>query len=82
MTDSPGARGKGYSTPEEAALASFKFARVVRVRESDWDCTRAPDAGEVEVEVELATNEPPMEYEYFVHVHREGDLWFQRLGHN
>ena len=61
---------KGYPTPEEAALAGFTFARVVRVRARDWDCALEPEPGQVEVE--LATNEPPMEYPYFVHVHREG----------
>ncbi len=72
---------RGHPTPEEAALAGFAFARVVRVRSpGDWDCTGESEDGEVEVE--LATNEPPMEYQYFVHVHRKGDLWFGGSSHN
>jgi hypothetical protein len=39
------------------------------------DCT--VDIGENGVEVELATNEPPHEYPYFVHVERRHNLWFE-----
>jgi len=70
----------GYATPEEAALAGFRFARVVRVRWDDWDCTLEPEEGHAEVE--LAANEPPMEAQYFVHVHRDGDLWYEEQSHN
>jgi hypothetical protein len=74
--------GRGYPTPEEAALGGFdpRFARVVAARWGDWDCTAEPDG--VEVEIELATNEPPSEYEYFVHVQRRGKLWYEGQSHN
>ena len=70
----------GYATPEEAALAGFESARVVRVRETDWNCIRESDGREVEIE--LAMNEPPTEYQYFVHVYPVGDRWYERLSHN
>jgi hypothetical protein len=35
-----------------------------------------------EAEVELATNVPPYEYSYFVHVERVGGFWEERVGHN
>jgi hypothetical protein len=38
--------------------------------------------GENEVEVELATNEPPIEYPYFVHVERRGERWYVMQDHN
>jgi len=38
--------------------------------------------GEGHADGELATNEPPTEYQYFVHVHREGDLWYEEGSHN
>jgi hypothetical protein len=65
---------RGYPSPEEAALAGFdsRFARIVRVRSQDVD----------HVEVELATNEPPREYPYFVHVERIGELWHEATSHN
>jgi hypothetical protein len=58
----------GYPTPEEAALSDFdpRYAKVVVVREA-----ASPD----DLEVELATNEPPRLYPYFVRVHREDGLW-------
>jgi hypothetical protein len=71
----------GYNTPEEAALAGFPRgqARVVNV----WTTpTCSVSLGEDEVEVELATNEPPHEYPYFVHVDRRGNLWFEGNSHN
>jgi len=37
---------------------------------------------ENEAEVELATNEPPYDYTYFVHVERVGDFWEERQSHN
>lgn len=75
---------RGYSTPEEAALGGFdpRYARVVRTRQG----TPAPhcllEMGGNEVEVELATNEPPIEYPYFVHVERRGERWYAMQGHN
>lgn len=59
---------------EEAALAGFdpRYARVVAVRFEDED----------HAEVELATNEPPFEYPYFVHVERVGGSWYEAISHN
>lgn len=33
-------------------------------------------------EVELAMNEPPSEYEYFVHVEFRDGAWFEGTSHN
>jgi len=41
-----------------------------------------PALGQNEAEVELATDEPPYEYPYFVHVERVGDLREERISHN
>lgn len=72
-----------YSTPEEAALAGFpRYARVVRVRLDRSTPTCLMPLRENEAEVELATNEPPYEYPYFVHVERVGDFWEERQSHN
>jgi hypothetical protein len=73
-----------YSTPEEAALAGFdpRYARVVHVRVDRPTPTCLMPLRENEAEVELATNEPPYEYPYFVHVERVGDFWEERQSHN
>ena len=75
---------RGYDTPEEAALAGFPHgqARVVQIRTGSQgpDCTI--NLGNDEVEVELATNEPPHEYPYFVHIERRHDRWFEGISHN
>src|SRR5207247_8109240 len=73
-----------YPTPEESALAGFdrRYARVVRVRRDQPEpgCGKPLELNEVEVE--LATNEPPYEYAYFVHVERVGAYWVEGSSHN
>jgi len=58
-----------YSTPEETAVTGFdpRYARVVRTiyRGSD------------EAEVELATNEEPYLYHYWVRCHRGDEGWVE-----
>jgi len=73
-----------YSTPEEAALAGSnpRFARVVRVRFDRSTPTCLMPLRENEAEIELAMNEPPYEYPYFVHVERVADFWEERQSHN
>ena len=73
-----------FSTPEEAALAGFdpRYARVVQVRFDRSTPTCLMPLPQNEAEVELATNEPPYEYPYFVHVERVGDFWEERVSHN
>jgi hypothetical protein len=75
---------EGYSTPEEAALAGFdpRYARVVQVRFDRPTPTCLMPLGQNEAEVELATNEPPYEYRYFVHVERVGDFWEEKVSNN
>jgi hypothetical protein len=75
---------EGYATPEEAALAGFPrgSARVVRVRTEAQVSECTISLGKDEVEVELATNEPPHEYPYFVHVDRRNGRWFEGNSHN
>jgi hypothetical protein len=52
--------GRGYNTPEEAALAGFPpgYARVARVRNQAQTPECTSKIGVDEVEVELATNKP------------------------
>jgi hypothetical protein len=73
----------GYLTPEEAALAGFdpRYARVVRTRDAT-EATCGSTLSENEVEVELATNDAPYEYPYFVHVERIGERWREAVSHN
>jgi hypothetical protein len=52
-------------------------SRVGRVRSSVR--TRHSNASR---QVELATNEPPIEYPYFVHVERRGERWYAMQDHN
>ena len=75
---------KSYVTLEEAALAGFpdSFARVVRVRTGARVSECTVNVSEDEVEVELATNEPPYEYTYFVHVERHHGRWVESVSHN
>jgi hypothetical protein len=75
---------KSCVTPEEAALAGFPAgqARVVRTRTGAHGADCSLILGEDEVEVELATNEPPYEYTYFVHVERRHERWFEGVSHN
>ena len=76
-------RPDGYATPEEAAISGFdaRYARVVGMVHGT--CVNDFDPEDVDhYEVELATNEAPSEYTYFVHVYREGDLWFEASSHN
>jgi hypothetical protein len=78
-----GPETKGYLTPDEAALSGFdpRFARVVRVvRSQDWSEALVKD--DDHMVVELATNEPPREYPYFVFVERRQGLWFEGMSHN
>jgi hypothetical protein len=74
----------GHRTPEEAALAGFPpgLARVVRIRTATQSSECAVALGDDEVEVELATNEPPYEYAYFVHVALHDERWFEGNSHN
>ena len=69
----------GFETPEEAAMQGWdrRYARVVAVRELKRDYLE----GEW-VEVELATNEEPRAYPYFVNVQRRDGRWFEGLSHN
>ncbi len=75
---------KSYPTPEEAALAGFPagLARIVCVRREAQSSGCTAMLGKDEVEVELATNEPPREYTYFVHVERRRERWFEGVSHN
>jgi hypothetical protein len=63
-----------FSTPEEAALSTFdtRFARVVETTHE----------GEDSAVVELATNEEPNLYTYFVRCRRLADGWMDAGGHN
>ena len=63
-----------FDTPEEAAVAGFdpRFARVVEVSYKD----------ETHAVVELSTNEPPVEYPYFVRVERVRGRWVEIASHN
>lgn len=64
----------GYATPEEAALADFdlRYARVVRT------VFYGPD----DAEVELATNEEPYLYPYFIRCSRGPEGWIETGGGN
>jgi hypothetical protein len=63
-----------FETPEEAALSTFdpRYARVVETTQEDEDS----------VLVELATNEEPNLYAYFVRCRRLSDGWVDVGGHN
>lgn len=65
-----------FDTPEAAALSDPdigpRFARVVGVRYHDDN----------HATVELATNEPPVEYAYFVYVERVQGRWLDVGGNN
>jgi hypothetical protein len=76
--------GTGYPTAEQAALAGFdrRYARVIRVRSEKPRPGCLKPLRSNEVEVELATNEPPYEYAYFVHVERIGDVSIEGMSHN
>jgi hypothetical protein len=72
-----------YATPEQAALAGFdpQFAHVIGVVRSYAVHGFEPDDDD-HLEVELATNERPREYPYFVHVERDGDgRWREGVSH-
>jgi hypothetical protein len=67
-------RPSHFPTPEAAALAGFdpRYARVVKVEfKSDEHAI-----------VELATNEEPYLYAYFVHCHLEPEGWTEGVSHN
>jgi len=72
----------GYTTAEDAALGGFdrRFAKVITVRTSEGDC--GIELNDDHVEIELATNEAPSEYTYFVHVERRDGSWFESNSHN
>lgn len=63
-----------FATPEEAALADFDpgYARVVET------LYHGPDLAEVQ----LATNEEPNLYPYFVRCHRGPDGWTEGASAN
>lgn len=63
-----------FATPEAAALADFdpRYARVVRVTFESAD----------EAMVELATNEEPYLYPYFVYCRRVRNGWVEEDSHN
>jgi hypothetical protein len=65
---------RGYSTPEEAALAGFdpRYARVVGTRYVSDELA----------EVELETNTPEAPYPYFLQVTRTNRLWFEGASGN
>ncbi len=65
-------------------MANFdpRYARVTRVRHGRPEPSCSREMGENEVEVELATNEPPREYAYFIHVESRVGLWYIRYNHN
>ncbi len=64
-----------WATPEEAALAGFdpRYAKVVDVRYLH---------GGQFADVELATNEPPYLYPYWVLCERVEGGWVDKLGGN
>jgi hypothetical protein len=64
----PDPEATGHDTPEAAALADFdpRFARVVRTTVTGERAT-----------VELATNEPPTEYPYWVRCVRINGRWYE-----
>ena len=74
-----------HDTPEEAALEGWdlRYARVVRVlpgsREDALMC--GVDAADYCI-VELATNEEPQLYPYFMHCVRYDGKWVAESGHN
>ena len=65
-------------------MASFdsRYARVTQVRRGRPESSCSKQMSENEAEVELATNEPPREYPYFVHVECREGLWYARYDHN
>lgn len=65
---------RSFPTPEEAALSTFdpRYSRVVKTTIEDEDSAL----------VELATNEEPSLYTYFVRCRRLADGWVDVGGHN
>jgi hypothetical protein len=65
---------RSFPTPEEAALSTFdpRYARVVETEYEDHDLAM----------VELATNEEPYLYTYFVRCKPSATGWVDVAGHN